>query len=133
MSFTAQVITLGCFLGTCGLILSEALLYLQQLMVARCYALLIAVIVCWLFLDGLVTAQDLKRATLDTTTEYERLLLRQVAFLSQQNNVLQTRLENEISLHLKTALALDRMEDMRTRHRVGCGLKRSTSDSVYQY
>ena len=128
MSFTTQAIALSSFLGICGLILSEALLYLQQLMVARCYALLVAVVVCWLFLDGLVTAQDLQRATQDTTTDYERLLLRQMSSLSQQNNVLRTRLENEISLHLETAMALDRMEDNQPRKRGGFALKRSVSD-----
>ena len=129
MGFTSQVPALSTFLCVCGLLLSEALLYVQGLMSARGFAFLVGVIICWLFLDNLVTAQDLQCATKTAiTTECERSLLRRVAFASQQNNVLRKRLENEIALHLETAMALDRAEEDLQSRRGGFGLKRSISE-----
>jgi hypothetical protein len=126
MSFFTQAIALSTFLCVCGLIVSEALLYLQQLMSARGFAFVVAVIICWLFLDNLVTANDLQRATLDTTTDGERALLRRMAFECRHNRILQTRLENEILLHLETAMSLDTLETKCTKT-VGFNLKRSVS------
>ena len=126
MIATMQAIALSCFLGVCGLILSELLLNLQQLMSARGYAFLVAVVLCWIFLDSLVTAWDLHRATTpDPTTQ---TLLLQMTFASHENSILRARLQKEISLHLETALALDRIEDAQPRRRVGFGMKRSLSD-----
>ena len=133
MSVTARaIIALITCLGICGLILSEALILLQQLMPMRAHSFLVAVAILWLFLDGLVTALDLHSAVArDTATpEREHLLLQRVEFASKRINILQTRLENEISLHIETAMALDSAEEkLHTRNKTISTLKQSVSDS----
>lgn len=126
MRFARQVVALSAFLCVCGLIVSEALLFLQQVMSPRGYAFAMGVALCWLFLDNLVVAQDLQRATAEISTDGERALLRRVSFGTLQCRALRNRLDSEIEQHLETAMELDRVTEVLFRMR-GCGFKRSLS------
>ena len=115
------------FLFVCGLIVSEGLLFLQQMMSPRGYAFAMGVLLCWLLLDNLVTAYDLQRATEETSTEGERALLRSMSYGTLQTRALRARLDNEIDQHLRTAMELDRVTEMLSRRPRASPFKRSQS------
>ena len=127
MRLAAQGMALSAFLCVCGLIVSEALLFLQEIMSPRGFAFAMGVLLCWLLLDNLVTAQDLQRATAGTSTDGERSLLRRVSYATLQSRVLRARLDSEIGLHLETAMELDRVTELLFMRVHGCAFKRSMS------
>jgi hypothetical protein len=127
MHFARQAMALSAFLCACGLIVSEGLLFLREIMSPRGFAFATAVLLCWLFLDNLITAQDLQRATAGTSTDGERALLRRVAYGALQNRALRVRLDNEIEQHLETAMELDQLTEALFRKTRGCAFKRSLS------
>ena len=106
-----HLLVLCAFLSFPTLVLSEALLWLQQALSARVFAVALSAVLCWLVLDNLVLESDLWRATRDTSTDCERELLRRLARSNQCFNLLHRRLDEEAALHRETAARLDRLEE----------------------
>ena len=111
MLLLTHVLVLCVFLSFPTLVLSEALLWLQQALSARVFAVALSAALCWLVLDNLVLGSDLWRATRNISTDCERELLRRLARSNQGFNLVHRRLDEEAAQHRETAARLDRLED----------------------